>query len=60
MKSYANFSMRMPIEAKLRLEQIARENHLNMSQMVVQMIFHWPVERPEEIGQLSMDDIKKS
>lgn len=47
------------VEAHQRLQQIAKENHASMSTTLNQMIFKAHVEHPEEIGQVTMDDITK-
>lgn len=55
----SNFSMVMPLDVKMKLRQMAKERHMSMSNMVVQLILDAPVEHPEEIGQVTMDDITK-
>lgn len=44
-------------EAHARLKQIAKENHAPMSVTLNQMIFHHEVRHPEEIGQITMEEI---
>lgn len=58
-KAKAFFSMQMPIDAKLRLQQLAKERHLNQTQTVLQLIYNAPLEHPEEIGQITFDDIEQ-
>lgn len=47
------------VEAHQRLQQIAKENHASMSTTLNQMIFKTHVEHPEEIGQITFEDIEK-
>ena len=47
-------------EAHQRLRQIAKENHASMSTTLNQMIFKTHVEHPEQIGQLTFDDINRT
>ena len=58
-KAKAFFSMLMPIDAKLRLQQLAKERHLNQTQTVIKLIYNAPLEHPEEIGQITFDDIEQ-
>lgn len=46
------------VEAHQRLQQIAKENHASMSTTLNQMIFKTHVEHPEEIGQITFEDIE--
>lgn len=59
MRKLAYFSMKMPTQVKDRLVQISRENYTTMSQMVIQMIMKWPVEHPEQIGQMTFDELNE-
>lgn len=54
----ATFAMVMPLDVKERLRQIAKEKHMSMSGVVVQLILNAPVEHPEQIGQISFNDLK--
>ena len=53
------FSMRMDADIFERLSQIARERHMTKTQVVTQLILNAPVERPEEIGQVHIEDLAK-
>lgn len=59
MRKLAYFSMKLPPDIKDRLRQISKENHMNMSQMMIQMIAHYPVEHPEQIGQMTFDELNE-
>lgn len=55
----STFAMVIPLDVKERLRQIAKEKHMSMSGVVVQLILNAPVEHPEEIGQINFEDIEK-
>lgn len=56
-KAKSNFSMVIPLDVKMKLRQMAKERHMSMSNMVVQLILDAPVEHPEQIGQLTFEDV---
>lgn len=53
------FSMSMPVEAKDRLRALAEENHMNMSQMVLQLIWNAKLKNPEMVGQQTFQDLER-
>ena len=58
MNDKKGFSMKMDADIFERLGQIARERHMTKTQVVTQLILNAPVEHPEQIGQISFNDLK--